>query len=668
MKRVGLIILVFLPLNCFLATSNSAKNEGISKPDNVCLYPSREEILDSNIERESSGQTLCPECLFLTFGFNTLRNNFINHSIMDKNIGERKTLIFTLPFDSPLDNLVVSYSASEEVEYVKIGEKVQYSGLTHNNFLNSFNEPVIYTLISKDKKRLAEYQVIVSCAPGDTAKEITNFSIGYEDRIYPAHINGSSITVILPYAANFTSSLRFSPSIVYQGASVTPGNGVFQEFSLDEPVLYRVKAVDRSSRTYSVKVKRASLANSTDFAYFYFKYQEQEIETLNYKIYPAGDRYPGLIEISLPAVSGISFLKRLVSCYELKERAYVVDGPQDEFEYDYSNSYLRPVEMTVRAEDGTTRVYQIRVYSSLVETLPVPSNKYNLMEMGFQEFTGVTFQVEISPFYIGRYEVTFGEWTKVRQWQAADFQKKRELYTPLGLEHFGYQEYDLPTGWAGDNGARGDDHPVTHVNWYDAVKWCNALSEMERLTPCYYLDAGFSKVYRRGQVNDLYVLWQTNGYRLLTEAEWEYAARFLGLAKKYQISNGPSGKFIEYPHEVGNIFSFTGTLHVGGKKDEDWGDNYLNAYDMTGNVFEWVWDWADPYTSEPKKDPKGFSFKKEFKVKRGGSWRSYFLTHLDEAGELVFDPSPYMNSYRTKVNSTSLDDETGFRVCRRFVK
>jgi len=151
--------------------------------------------------------------------------------------------------------------------------------------------------------------------------------------------------------------------------------------------------------------------------------------------------------------------------------------------------------------------------------------------------------------------------------------------------------------------------PLISVNWSEAVDYCNWLSGKARLAPCYSGKGKFT-------VCDF----SASGYRLPSEAEWEYAGR--GGRKSrgflYAGSNNPD----EVAWFAGNS---SDQMHVGGQKLP----NELGLYDMSGNIYEWCWDWygRDFYAISPLDDPQGPPPPGSNKpwelnrVRRGGSWR-----------------------------------------------
>ncbi|MER5993332.1 formylglycine-generating enzyme family protein [Streptomyces viridosporus] len=163
--------------------------------------------------------------------------------------------------------------------------------------------------------------------------------------------------------------------------------------------------------------------------------------------------------------------------------------------------------------------------------------------------------------------------------------------------------------------ARGDRLPVENVSWWDAVRFCNALSRREGLTPAYDLrdDAGTAE-------------WNTSadGYRLPTEAEWEHACRAGTTGPRY----GRLDEVAWYRDNAG------GRIHpVGGKRPNAWG-----LYDVLGNVWDWCWDVYDAEVYGA------------YRVLRGGGW-------ADEHWSC-------RASVRRRSHPTFRIDDVGFRVAR----
>ena len=143
-------------------------------------------------------------------------------------------------------------------------------------------------------------------------------------------------------------------------------------------------------------------------------------------------------------------------------------------------------------------------------------------------------------------------------------------------------------------------HPVEDVSWLDAVQYCNKLSVAEEKEPCYQIEGDLVK-WAKGLA--------CKGYRLPTEAEWEYAAK---------AEEGTTYAGSNLAEDVGWFGEGVGssTHEVKGKKPNQWG-----LYDMSGNVWEWVWDESsDPYKEGVQVDPIGPLLGGSLRGARGGSW------------------------------------------------
>jgi formylglycine-generating enzyme required for sulfatase activity len=157
------------------------------------------------------------------------------------------------------------------------------------------------------------------------------------------------------------------------------------------------------------------------------------------------------------------------------------------------------------------------------------------------------------------------------------------------------------------------NYPVETVSWYDAVEFCNKLSELEGFTPAYTISGRIPAEGHPIAGADVVCDWSASGYRLPTEAEWEYAAKGGSGMGPYLIYSG-SNIGVEVAWYNVNQMTVLSTHPVGTKAP-----NALGIYDLSGNVWEWCWDWFGEYTDEPETDPKGPA-SGPGRVKRGGCW------------------------------------------------
>ncbi|MGH0052621.1 MAG: flavodoxin [Sphaerochaetaceae bacterium] len=228
----------------------------------------------------------------------------------------------------------------------------------------------------------------------------------------------------------------------------------------------------------------------------------------------------------------------------------------------------------------------------------------------------VLHEVEISSFYVDPWEVTQRDYERVMGENPSFF--------------------------------KGESLPVESVTWFDAVTYCNKLSELENLEPVYTIDGESVRWNRNAE-----------GYRLLTEAEWEYVAR-AGTDTIFNAGTHLHSDVVNfhgsYPYLIEENYvrrqnpevitsRYRGTpLEVGSLPANQYG-----LYDTHGNVSEWCFDYYGPYDTTQPKNPAG-SLSGSLRVNRGGSYND-FAKHV-------------RNAYRSATNPIDPDQNLGFRIAR----
>jgi formylglycine-generating enzyme required for sulfatase activity len=278
----------------------------------------------------------------------------------------------------------------------------------------------------------------------------------------------------------------------------------------------------------------------------------------------------------LPTVSGGFYRYR----YAISKTAGGQVQPQASSDLASWNS--RGLSQTVLSESEVAATIELavpaagRIYTRLKADMPFYDPNIIKVASGALPADSWAGAQSVEAFYIGKYEVQWSEWQSVRTW---------------GLAH----------GYAMRAGAgRGAEDPVTDVNWYDVLKWCNARSEQEGLAPVYTVGG---EAYRTGDaVPD--VTASAKGYRLPSEKEWEFAARGGVSTHGYEYSGDNNISSVAWYDANSSPF-----IHSVGTK----AGNELGLYDMSGNAWEWCFD---KYEAQTPSNP--------YRVIRGGGWYDYY--------------------------------------------
>jgi formylglycine-generating enzyme required for sulfatase activity len=236
----------------------------------------------------------------------------------------------------------------------------------------------------------------------------------------------------------------------------------------------------------------------------------------------------------------------------------------------------------------------------------IPAGMFTMGDTLDNESDAAPTNVTVSGFYMDVNLVSYAQWQAVYNFAT----------------NHGY-------GFVNAGAGKATNHPVQTVDWYDAVKWCNARSQQAGLTPVYYLNTNFTQIYTNGEVTP-FANWTNNGYRLPTEAEWEKAARGGLVGLRFPWGDTISETQANY---YSDPFSLSYDLGPDGYNEAFatgaypytnppgyFAANGYGLFDMAGNAAEWCWDWyGTPYAGGT--DPRGpASSPYSARVTRGGNW------------------------------------------------
>ena len=471
-----------------------------------------------------------------------------------------------------------------------------------------------------------------------TVKTNPEARVIFDGKTYPGGIDNLTV---LPRTIQLRVEQDYCEAIVDTYTLANGENKVFEIYPDDIAVTLTVKTNPNATIRFNdqefkggvehYKIMPQVLTISVEYPHADIITQTQSLrakEQVVIELYP--EIATGTIQIlTIPTNANWELKDELGECSAGIGRAIIMDAPIGSYELKTTaKGYKTHLETLILNEDETIlKQIQLEPGSDLKNGDVV--NSASGIAMIYVE--GGTFQLgtveqqayelTLDEFFIGKSEIT------------------RAQYKAIMGAHPANSEYD---------------NTPNSFSWYDAIEYCNAISLKEGYKPCYTISKGKKDPMNENKDDKLKWIVQcdfnANGYRLPTEAEWEFAARGGNLSHGYKFSGGYIQDTAWCRRNSGEIYvyglAFAKFMH----EVETRKSNELGIYDMSGNSWEWCWDWYGAYNLEDHTNPRG-PRSGQHRVMRGGS--------------CFFEDEFCTVSYRgSEVPSTNREDYS-IRVCRK---